>query len=43
MSVSCVALVCSFGVKCWSEEKKEGMGEVMRSYIRSSGIDGVGC
>ena len=38
-----MALVCSVGVKWWSEEKSEAMGEVVRSYIANSGIDGVGC
>ena len=30
------------GVMVWSEETKQGMGEVMESYIASSNVDGVG-
>lgn len=36
--VVCV-VVC---VIVWSEETKQGMGEVMESYIASSNVDGAG-
>lgn len=34
-----VVVIC---VMVWSEETKQGMGEVMESYIASSNVDGAG-